>query len=162
RHLSRVALPLADPHVLVRGAVELRHLGGVGAAGADLHRHTALHPRPLGARDLDHLSRRARLDVVARPASDVRMRRAWPLLALSAPAAGGCGQKGPLYLPDKGARVVTSAPATTAAQPAPPATPPATTTGAVTPPESAAPPAPAAPKPDEKDKTQDQDSQPPK
>jgi hypothetical protein len=80
------------------------------------------------------------------------MRGGWPLLALTALAAGGCGQKGPLYLPDKGARVVTSAPATAEAQPAPPATPP----------ESAAPPAPAAPKPDDKDKTQDQDSQPPK
>ena len=65
------------------------------------------------------------------------MKRAWPLLALAALAAGGCGQKGPLYLPDKGGRVVTSAPAATQAQPAPP-------------------------KPGDKDKTQDQDSQPPK
>ncbi len=68
------------------------------------------------------------------------MRRAWPLLVLTALAAGGCGQKGPLYLPDKGAKVVTSAPAAAEAQPAPP----------------------AAPRPDDKDKTQDQDSQPPK
>jgi predicted small lipoprotein YifL len=76
------------------------------------------------------------------------MKRAWPLLALAALAAGGCGQKGPLYLPDKVGRVVTSAPAATQAQPAPP--------------ESAAPAAPAPPKPADKDKTQDQDSQPPK
>ena len=85
------------------------------------------------------------------------MKRAWPLLALAALAAGGCGQKGPLYLPDKGGRVVTSAPAATQAQPAPPAAAPA-----AAPPESAAPAAPAPPKPADKDETQDQDSQPPK
>jgi predicted small lipoprotein YifL len=68
------------------------------------------------------------------------MRRAWLLLALTALAAGGCGQKGPLYLPDKGGKVVTSAPAATPVQPAPPAE--------------------APPKPTDKDK--DQDSQPPK
>ncbi len=72
------------------------------------------------------------------------MRRPWLLLALAALAAGGCGQKGPLYLPDKGGKVVTSAPAASQAQPAP-----ADTT-----------PAPATPKPTDKDK--DQDSQPPK
>jgi predicted small lipoprotein YifL len=85
------------------------------------------------------------------------MKRAWPLLALAALATGGCGQKGPLYLPDKGGRVVTSAPTATQAQPAPPAAAPA-----AAPPESAAPAAPAPPKPADKDKTQDQDSQPPK
>ncbi|HWW33143.1 MAG TPA: lipoprotein [Steroidobacteraceae bacterium] len=90
------------------------------------------------------------------------MKRAWPLLALAALAAGGCGQKGPLYLPDKGGRVVTSAPAATQAQPAPPAEAPAAATPAAAPPESAAPAAPAPPKPADKDKTQDQDSQPPK
>jgi predicted small lipoprotein YifL len=36
------------------------------------------------------------------------MRRAWLLPFLAALAAGGCGQKGPLYLPDKNAKVVTS------------------------------------------------------
>jgi predicted small lipoprotein YifL len=82
------------------------------------------------------------------------MRRAGLLLALATLAAGGCGQKGPLYLPDKGAKVVTSPPAATQAQPAPPATAPATA-----PPENAAP---APPKRGDKDKTQDQDSQPPK
>jgi predicted small lipoprotein YifL len=81
------------------------------------------------------------------------MRRAWPLLALAALAAGGCGQKGPLYLPDKGARVVTSPPA--ASQPQPAAAPPATA-----PPANAPPAAPGTPKPTERDK--DQDSQPPK
>ena len=110
------------------------------------------------------------------------MKRPWPLLALAALAAGGCGQKGPLYLPDKGGKVVTSAPAATQAQPAPPATappataPPATAPAATAPaatapaaatpgaapPESAAPAQPAPPKPADKDKTQDQESQPPK
>ena len=64
------------------------------------------------------------------------MRRGWLLLALAALAAGGCGQKGPLYLPDKGGKVVTSAP---------PAGSPAS---------------PSAPKPADKDK--DQDQNPPK
>lgn len=76
------------------------------------------------------------------------MRRTWPLLALAALAAGGCGQKGPLYLPDKGGRVVTGPPAAAQPQPAtaPPANPP--------------PAAPGTPKPTDRDK--DQDSQPPK
>ena len=77
------------------------------------------------------------------------MRRASPLLILAALAAGGCGQKGPLYLPDKAGKVVTSAPASPA-----PAAPKAA------PPEAAAPAAPAVAKPPDKDK--DQDSQPPK
>ena len=90
------------------------------------------------------------------------MKRAWSLLALAALAAGGCGQKGPLYLPDKGGKVVTSAPAATQAQPAAPAeaAPAATPEGA--PSGNAAPAPPAPPKPTDKDKTQDQDSQPPK
>jgi len=65
------------------------------------------------------------------------MRRGWLLLALAALAGGGCGQKGPLYLPDKGGKVVTSAPAETA-------------------------PAAPAPKPADKDKDQDQNPPPPK
>ena len=69
------------------------------------------------------------------------MRRGWLLLALAALTSSGCGQKGPLYLPDKGGKVVTSAPAAAPqVQPAP--APPAT------------------PKP--KDKDQDPDAQPPK
>ena len=73
------------------------------------------------------------------------MKRFWlPVTLAIALAAGGCGQKGPLYLPDKNAKVVASAPA--AAQPAPPAAAPATA------------PAPQpAPKPNDKD----QDGQPP-
>jgi predicted small lipoprotein YifL len=65
--------------------------------------------------------------------------------ALSAAAAAalvaGCGQKGPLYLPDKHAAAVT--------QPAPAATPP---------PDAAQPAGTAAPKP----RDEDQDSPPPK
>ena len=76
------------------------------------------------------------------------MTRAWLLAALSALALGGCGQKGPLYLPDKGGKVVTRAPAAAEAQPPPPA--------------NEAPAAPATPKPIDKDKDQEQDSQPPK
>ena len=77
------------------------------------------------------------------------MKRAWlPVTLAMTLAAGGCGQKGPLYLPDKNPKVVT-APAgsvTPAAQPAPPAATPA-----------AAPQIPPAPKPNDKD----QDPQPP-
>jgi predicted small lipoprotein YifL len=51
------------------------------------------------------------------------MRRAGLLVAAVALALGGCGQKGPLYLPDKNAKVVTS-PAATSTPPA--ATPAAT------------------------------------
>jgi len=85
------------------------------------------------------------------------MRRAWALLALAALAGGGCGQKGPLYLPDKGGKVVTSAPpAPQAAAPvAPVSAPPANS-----PPAEPAPAAPA-PKPPDKDKDQDQDQTPP-
>ena len=50
------------------------------------------------------------------------MKRGWLLLAFAALAAGGCGQKGPLYLPDKGGKVVTSPPAADTS-PAAPATP---------------------------------------
>jgi predicted small lipoprotein YifL len=73
------------------------------------------------------------------------MRRVWPLLILGALTAGGCGQKGPLYLPDKGGKVVTA--------PSPAAAPPA---------DAAIPAAPATPKPTDKDKDQDQSSPPPK
>lgn len=83
------------------------------------------------------------------------MRRGSPLLALAALAAGGCGQKGPLYLPDQAGRVVTSPPA--ASQPQPAAAP---ATPATAPPANAPAATPATPKPADKDK--DQDSQPPK
>lgn len=72
------------------------------------------------------------------------MRRGWLLLACAALAAGGCGQKGPLYLPDKGGKVVTSAPPAPEAQPAPAAAPP------------------AQPKPADKDQDQDRNTPPPK
>lgn len=81
------------------------------------------------------------------------MRRAWLLLTLATLAAGGCGQKGPLYLPDQVGKVVTSAP------PAPPAQPEAATPA--TAPTPGAPPA-AAPTPKPADQDKDQDSPPPK
>ena len=46
------------------------------------------------------------------------MRRSALLVAAVALMAAGCGQKGPLYLPDKNAKVVT-APTTPAATPKP-------------------------------------------
>lgn len=83
------------------------------------------------------------------------MKRAWlPVTLAMTLAAGGCGQKGPLYLPDKNAKVATApagsaTPATpAAAQPAPPAATPA-----------AAPQTPPAPKPNDKDQ---EPQQPPK
>jgi predicted small lipoprotein YifL len=66
------------------------------------------------------------------------MRRVGLLVAAITLAVGGCGQKGPLYLPDKNAKVVTS--------PAPTSTPPAASPA-------------ATPKP--KANSQDQDSPPP-
>jgi predicted small lipoprotein YifL len=68
-----------------------------------------------------------------------------PFIALAALTLAGCGQKGPLYLPDKGGTVVSS-PATTA-----PATPA---------PDSAPQAAPAQAAPPKKDNP-DEDSQPP-
>ena len=47
----------------------------------------------------------------------MRAARCLTLLALA--LLGGCGQKGPLYLPDKGGAVVTPAPAAPGATPAP-------------------------------------------
>ncbi len=81
------------------------------------------------------------------------MKRAWlPVMLAMTLAAGGCGQKGPLYLPDRNAKKVATAPAESAtpatpaaAQPAPPAAQPAA-------PQTA-----PAPKPNDKD----QDPQPP-
>lgn len=91
------------------------------------------------------------------------MKRGWPLLCLAALAAGGCGQKGPLYLPDKNVKVVTTpasaAPAQETTPPAQPQTSPPAQSG---PPADAAQPA-ATPAPKREDKDQDQDqSSPPK
>jgi predicted small lipoprotein YifL len=63
--------------------------------------------------------------------------RVWLVAAGAALIACACGQKGPLYLPDKGGKVVTSTPAAAPAQPGPPAQP-------------------ATPKPGDKDKDQEQ------
>jgi predicted small lipoprotein YifL len=62
--------------------------------------------------------------------------RVWLMAAGAALIACACGQKGPLYLPDKGGTVVTSTPA----QPTTPAS--------------------ATPKTGDKDKDPDQDQQP--
>jgi hypothetical protein len=81
--------------------------------------------------------------------------RAWLTAAGAALLACACGQKGPLYLPDKGGTVVTSTPAATQA---PPATPASAAPGSAAP-AAATPAAPPAPKPD-KDKDQDQPPKP--
>jgi predicted small lipoprotein YifL len=90
------------------------------------------------------------------------MKRGWlPVMLAIALAAGGCGQKGPLYLPDKNAKVATApatgtAPASPAVeQPAPATAQPATPAEA--PAAPAAPQTQPAPKPTDKD----QDPQPP-
>jgi predicted small lipoprotein YifL len=73
----------------------------------------------------------------------VRALRTGLIAAGAALLVSACGQKGPLYLPDKGAAVVT-APAAAQEQPAvPAASPPA--------PAPATPAAPAQPKPEDKD-----------
>jgi predicted small lipoprotein YifL len=51
------------------------------------------------------------------------MRRAALLAASAAVLATGCGQKGPLYLPDQNAAVVTAPAAEPAPAPPPPAAP---------------------------------------
>jgi tyrosine-protein kinase Etk/Wzc len=82
--------------------------------------------------------------------------------ALGAAAAltallSGCGQKGPLYLPDKNAAVVTAP-----AQPAPPATTaPATTAPASTPAAAPGTAAPPGQTPDQTKKPDPDDSQSP-
>lgn len=51
------------------------------------------------------------------PEPQIRNRRRWPLLGAVLCAGvflGGCGQRGPLYMPDRNARVVTR-PASSAA-----------------------------------------------
>jgi predicted small lipoprotein YifL len=88
------------------------------------------------------------------------MKRRLLLAACAALAAGGCGQKGPLYLPDKNAKVVTT-PAGSAMPAAPaaetPAAPAAETPAGTALPAGAAPPAAA---PARKPNDEDQDSQP--
>jgi predicted small lipoprotein YifL len=74
--------------------------------------------------------------------------RAWLIAAGAALLACACGQKGPLYLPDKGGTVVTSKPAARQTQPATPAT---AAPGAAAPPVL---------KPADKDKDQDQPPKP--
>jgi len=71
------------------------------------------------------------------------------LLAAGAALLCGCGQKGPLYLPDKGAAVVTPPP------PAAPGAAPVTTTSAPAPQESSEPPPQGAAAPRKSDKDQD-------
>ena len=89
------------------------------------------------------------------------------VLGLSAAAAsavtllalGGCGQKGPLYLPEKGAAVVRPPPATAAPAPQTPTSEPA-----ATPPSAAPVPGETAPQitpATQKKADEDSDSQPP-
>jgi len=91
------------------------------------------------------------------------MRHALGLLAAGAVALlalGGCGQKGPLYLPEKGAAVVRpppAAPAVPAAAPETPTAEPAAPPQSTAPGEAAAPTTPAAPK---KKTDAESDSQP--
>jgi predicted small lipoprotein YifL len=73
------------------------------------------------------------------------------VLLVAVALLGGCGQKGPLYLPDKNAAVVTPSAA-------PPGAAPVTTTNAPAPQESAPAPPQTAPA---KKPNQDQNAQPP-
>jgi predicted small lipoprotein YifL len=82
--------------------------------------------------------------------------RAWLTAAGAALLTCACGQKGPLYLPDKGGTVVTRTPAATQAQPATPAG----AAPAAAAPAAATPAAPQPPKPADKDKDQDQPPKP--
>lgn len=69
--------------------------------------------------------------------------------------SAGCGQKGPLYLPDKGAVEVRPPPAAAQGQP-----PPAATSPAASPPAPAAPAVPPTSSADKKDKDQDSPPKP--
>jgi len=89
------------------------------------------------------------------------MSSVWLCAGATAVAAGavvlaGCGQKGPLYLPEKGGAVVTAPPAATPGQPPEPSPAPQ--------PQSTAEPPPAdmAAPPKKSDKDEDQENQPPK
>src|SRR5262249_2803338 len=122
RHVPGIALPLADPHLLVCAAVGGADRGGRGAADAGDHRHPAVHPGRVRAEHLDCLPRGARLAGAARPAPAVHMRPGVLVAAATTLLLAGCGQKGPLYLPDKKPAVV-SAPAAPATAADPAATP---------------------------------------
>jgi predicted small lipoprotein YifL len=92
--------------------------------------------------------------------ADLRPRCACAALGAAAALTAllsGCGQKGPLYLPDKNAAVVTAP-----AQPAPPATTaPASTPAATTPAAAPGTAAPPAQTPDQTKKPDPDDSQSP-
>jgi predicted small lipoprotein YifL len=83
-----------------------------------------------------------------------------PLAAALALALAGCGQKGPLYLPDKGGTVVTTPPQSAPAQP--PQSPPGQPEVSPAPPPQSAPAStpPTAPTPPKKT-DKDSDSQTP-
>jgi len=95
------------------------------------------------------------------------MSSVWSSAGATAVATGalvlaGCGQKGPLYLPEKGGAVVTTPPATTPAPPPPPAAPGQPPEPSPAPqPQSTAEPAPVdtAVPPKKSDKDEDQPSQ---
>jgi len=77
------------------------------------------------------------------------------ILAAPVLLSAGCGQKGPLYLPEKGAVVVKAPPAATQGQP-----PPAATSPAASPPAPPASAVPATPRRDSKDQEQDSPPKP--
>jgi len=98
------------------------------------------------------------------------MSGAWLSAGATAVAAGavvlaGCGQKGPLYLPERGGAVVTAPPAATPAPPPPPASPGQPPQPSPAPqPQSTAEPAPAdtAAPPKKSDKDEDPQTPPTK
>ena len=76
RHLPRIALPLADPHLLVRGAVEPWCARCAHASPSSAFRWRIA--RSVRAGHLDRLPRGARLARAARQAADVRMKHRGP------------------------------------------------------------------------------------
>src|SRR5262249_60396418 len=93
----------------------------------------------------DRLPRLSGLGVMARPPADVRRGGAFPrggaATALAATRAlAGCGQRGPLYLPEKGGPVVPAPPPEPGQPPQPSPAPQPQSTGEPPPTEVATPP----------------------
>ena len=106
--MARESLPLADTHVLV-GVLHQRHrAGALGAADADPRRVRHSRTRILGHRRLGVVPRAARLARAARWADRAAMNPRLIAVAclIVSLCLAGCGQTGPLYLPDDDAKVV--------------------------------------------------------